>query len=484
MNLSFFGLRKTPFGDVDSSSLFWTAKRRELASQFRHALVDREGILVLTGEEGSGKTVFVQAVLEGLAARKLKVISVSSEKLSFPTLLKTVIRELSGTVEQQRPLSNPLTKTAEKPPHPTAVLEEIAPLMRTLHAALLAHHAQQGGTVVLVIDNAHYLPVNAIKDFYWLSLLGASEGKLLQTIFVGNATLSLKLEMPQLQVLKQHTAVHGELIPLSFEESFVYLLARLNEKSVRRSSSPIFSVEALRLLARHGKGNLRFLNTLANAALRAGATRRQKPISGPLLLEIIGEFRTLPMMNRPGARIQLTRPPIPARRAATLPNARQLWAAGMGAAAAALVLFFYQYGTANGWNTMFPDFTRSFRNSMVPQAASGTATAPISLSSPPAPSPTLDVIPSSRVTQRDPDEKERRKLTKTRGKTKDHATAPTPPAKLKGKRPTRSQHRSSGGDSPSELRSDVTLPELSLPGKILYRIPRDPSSNKDRLFDK
>ena len=55
MNLSFFGLRKTPFGDVDSSSLFWTAKRRELVSQFRHALVDREGILVLTGEEGSGK---------------------------------------------------------------------------------------------------------------------------------------------------------------------------------------------------------------------------------------------------------------------------------------------------------------------------------------------------------------------------------------------------------------------------------------------
>jgi hypothetical protein len=362
-------------------------------------------------------------------------------------------------------------------------LEEIAPLMRTLHAALLAHHAQQGGTVVLVIDNAHYLPAQAIKDFYWLSLLGASEEKLLQTIFVGNATLSLKLEMPQLQVLKPHTAVHGELISLSFEESFVYLLARLNAKSVPRPSSPIFSVEALRLLARHGRGNLRFLNTLANAALRTGATRRQKPISGPLLLEIIGEFRTLPRINRPGARVQLTRPSIPARRAAMLPNARQLWAAGMGAAAAVLMLFFYQYGTANSWNTMFPDFTRSFRNSMVPQAASDTATAPTSLSSPPAPSPTLDVTPSSRVTQRDPDEKERRKLTKTREKKEDHATDPTPSAKLKDKRPTKPQQRSSGGDSPSELRSDITLPELSLPGKILYRIPLDPSSNKDRLFD-
>jgi type II secretory pathway predicted ATPase ExeA len=56
MNLNFFGLRQTPFGDTDSSSMFWTAKRQDLATLFRRALVERQGMLVLTGEEGSGKT--------------------------------------------------------------------------------------------------------------------------------------------------------------------------------------------------------------------------------------------------------------------------------------------------------------------------------------------------------------------------------------------------------------------------------------------
>ena len=479
MYLQFFGLRQTPFSDVDTSSPFWTPKRQELATLFRQAIVEQQGMTVLTGEEGSGKTTLVRAVFASVTDRPLKIISLSSEKLSFPLVLSTVIRELGGEVESQSAVTE--VPTPEKPAHPMAPLEEIAPLIRVLHNLLLAHHAQQGGTVVMVIYNAHNLPVKTLKDFHWLSMLEAPEGKLLQTIFVGNATLSLKLEMPQLQLLKQRIVVHGELVPLSFEESFVYLLTRLRVKSAV-SSSPLFSVEALRLMARHGKGNPRTINALANAALRLGATRRQKPISGPLMLEVIGEFRTLPKINHAGGRIQLTRPLTSHRRATPLPNARQIWATGIGAAAAALVLFSSQ-NALNNWTALFPNLTHVLRNDTVAQAAPETEASP--LAPPILPTPSLSPQNEGNVQplRLKADEKKRRKLRKRQEKAQSKTTPSLQSSRHKGTRPEKTGRRPLGSPPVDNTKQEPDLTEVSLPGKILYRIPRDPASNRDRLFD-
>jgi|GEM_PF-912848 len=479
MYLKFFGLSQTPFSDVDTSSPFWTPKRQELVTLFRQAIVEQQGMTVLTGEEGSGKTTFVRAVFASVTDQPLKIISLSSEKLSFPLALTTVIRELGGEVES--PSAAAEVPTPEKPVHPMAPLEEIAPLLRLLHNMLLARHAQQGGTVVLVIDNAHNLPVKALKDFHWLSMLETPEGKLLQTIFVGNATLSLKLEMPQLQLLKQRIIVHGELAPLSFEESFVYLLARLRVKSAV-SSSPLFSVEALRLLARHGKGNPRTINTLANAALRLGATRRQKPISGPLMLEVIGEFRTLPKINHAGARRQLMRPLIQHRRATPLPNARQIWAAGIGAGTAALVLFSSQ-NALNNSTALLPNLTRVLRNDTVAQAAPETEASPPAPPTLPTPSLSPQNKGSAQSLRLKADEKKRRKQRKKQEKAQSK-TAPSPQSSRRGGiQPEKTERRLSGSPPADDAKQEPDPTEVSLPGKILYRIPRDPASNRDRLFD-
>ena len=314
MNLNFFGLRQTPFGDTDSLSMFWTAKRQDLATLFRRALVERQGMLVLTGEEGSGKTTFVRAVLDGLAAQKLKVISVSSEKLSFPMLLKTVICELGRTVEQQNPLPNAST-TPEKPAHPMAPLEEIAPLMRALHEALLTNQTQQGGAVVLVIDKAHHLPVKAIEDFHWLSYSKPRKG---------NSYRRSSSAMP-------HFRLNSKCRNCSYSSSespYMVSSRHCHSKRVLSTSSrgyeqnmghvlhlPYFRLKLFVSWPVTEKETHSTSIPLQMLLYGQELTRRQKPISGPLMLEVIGEFRTLPMMNRPVARIQLTRPPIPPRRA-------------------------------------------------------------------------------------------------------------------------------------------------------------------------
>lgn len=485
MNLNFFGLRQNPFGNVASSPLFWTPKRRELATQFRHILTSRQGMVVLTGEDGSGKTTFIRSVLDSLAPQPLKVITVSSDKLSFSTLLTTLLQKLSETPALPETLPDTATALSpQPPPHPMAPLENIAPLIRLLHAALLTQQAQSGSPVVLVIDNAHHLPVQTLKDFHWLSLLETPEGKLLQTVFIGNATLTLKLEMPQLHALQRRIITFGELSPLTLEESFVYLLARLRAKHGSRSSSPVFSVEALRLLARHGKGNLRALNDLATAALQAGATRRQKPISGQLTLEVIAELRTLPMMNRSGrGPASISLPANFRRRPTPRPTAHPLRAASIGAMAAALFLALSYYGGKSGWPTVLPNPVKFFRNNTVAQAApgtTGTPTLPVSNFVDPARPQTRETLKQS-VQPELPKEK---KQALSRGQERSEENRkPVTPSRARTAKGKKSAQQPLRGTAPLGNKDETGALERALPGKILYKVPPDPAANSDRLFD-
>jgi type II secretory pathway predicted ATPase ExeA len=488
MFLNFFGLRQTPFGEANPPSLFWTPQRQDLAATIRRTLAERQGMVMLTGEDGSGKTTFVHAVLNELTSQSIKVISLPSEKLSFSLLLDTLIRKLGGTVEQGALIPVTAAPETASPAHLLAPLEDIAPRIRALHAALLAMCAEhEGSSVVLVIDDAHQLPVKTLKDFHWLSVLEKQGKKLLQIVLIGNATLLLKLEMPQLQQLKRRMAAYGELTPFSFEESFVYLVTRIRAKVGPRPSSPLFSVEALRLLARHGKGNPRTLNTLANAALHAGATRQQKPISGPLMLEAIAEARALLMLNRPNVAQKSplrprANPQVSPRRVPSPLTARPLRAASLGALAAALLLFAYQ-GTKSGWGAMWQKPFEVFRKSTVAQASPGTGATPPVFSLPEEQSQPPEILPLQSVTPSDQREKKRRKLEKQREKGQDSTGPATQSAVRKNKDPEKATRRPSGSAQPSYPGQDRNLSELSTPGKILYRTSPDRSANQDRLFD-
>jgi hypothetical protein len=329
--------------------------------------------------------------------------------------------------------------------------------------------------------------VKTLKDFHWLSVLETEGKKLLQTVLIGNATLLLKLEMPQLQQLKRRMAAYGELTPFSFEESFVYLVTRIRHKVGPRPAIPLFSVEALRLLARHGKGNPRTLNTLANAALHAGATRQQKPISGPLMLEAIAEARALLMLNRPNAMQKLpprprATPRVSPRRIPPSLAARPLWAASVGALAAAFLLVAYQ-GTKNGWSALWQKPFEVFRKSTIAQASPGTGATPPVFALPEQQSLTPKILPLQNATPSEEDDKKRRKLEKKREKDQDNRRSAAQSAVRKNKENEKTKRRSSGGAPAFASGQDRNLLELSIPGKILYRTPPDPAANQDRLFD-
>src|SRR5215469_5029861 len=67
----FFGIQKDPFGlTPDPSFLFLTDQHREALSGLTLALLHRKGLVVLSGEIGTGKTTLLARILRFLQARR------------------------------------------------------------------------------------------------------------------------------------------------------------------------------------------------------------------------------------------------------------------------------------------------------------------------------------------------------------------------------------------------------------------------------
>jgi hypothetical protein len=112
-----------------------------------------------------------------------------------------------------------------------------------------------------------------LKDFQKLAPLGSKGMKI---VFVGQPNLEDKLNSEDLKPLIQSIEIRRQIKGLSEEESAKYIDHRL--RLVGRSSSEIFSPEALSLICRHSRGIPRVISTLCDNALLMGFRSSQRKI--------------------------------------------------------------------------------------------------------------------------------------------------------------------------------------------------------------
>jgi type II secretory pathway predicted ATPase ExeA len=247
MDAMHFGLRQRPFPATPDSTRYYpaTGHERALASLLQ-GLADGEGVLLLTGEPGTGKTLLCHCLAERLGDERQTVFLPNCRFADRAALFQATLFDLAlpyeGRGEQEMRL--------------------------TLTDHLLKSYAA-GQSTVLLADEAHHLSADLLEELRLLGNLEARGGKALQVVLVGLPSLAEQLKSPNLAALRQRLVVKVRLEPLPLHEAADYVLHHLRAAGARPED--VLAEEALALLARSTLGVPRLLNQAAHQAIRLAA---------------------------------------------------------------------------------------------------------------------------------------------------------------------------------------------------------------------
>jgi type II secretory pathway predicted ATPase ExeA len=238
-----FGLRRRPFPATPDPLTYYAATSHERAlARLLAGLGAGEGLLLVTGAPGTGKTLLCHLLLERLGPGVTAAFLTNSHLRDRTGLLQAVLYDLSLPYQGQG--------------------EQEARLALTEH--LLKAFAG-GRRTVLLVDEAHHLSPDLLEELRLLGNLEGRSGKALQVVLLGLPALLETLSLPELTAFRQRLAVRVELLPLALQEAADYLLHHLRVAGGRPER--VLADEALELLARATGGVPRLLNQAAHQAL-------------------------------------------------------------------------------------------------------------------------------------------------------------------------------------------------------------------------
>lgn len=268
--LEYYKLRDKPFRmSPDPAFLYLSPMHDEAISALAYSIGKMMGFLSLTGEVGTGKTMVLRTYLKQVDADRVKAMYLFNPDLAFSDLVSFIYREL------------------ELPGEPT----DVNTTVQSIQTALVQRYID-GRRVVLIVDEAHLLPVETLERLRILSNLETRTHKLLQIVLSGQPELNDLLDRHDLRQLKQRIAVSISLEPLSYLESLEYLKHRIAKVSLINTSP--FDVGALNRIAAYGKGNPRVLNSVADLSLLAGFASKKRPITAQIVTRAVRSHRARP----------------------------------------------------------------------------------------------------------------------------------------------------------------------------------------------
>ncbi len=301
MYREFYGLQALPFAlTPDPRFIYFTPSHTEAMANLHYGIESGKGLIVVTGEVGTGKTTILRWMMQRLD-RSVLVGYVINPRLSVPEFYQHIARLLDVADWQNK-----------------------SELLFALGATLEARHAR-GLSTVLIIDEAHGLSTAVLEEIRLLSNFESDTAKHLQIVLTGQPELRAVLNNPELRQLKQRVALRCEIKPLpSVAETAQYIKARLAVAGAARTD--IFSPGAIDYLFRCTAGIPRQINNLCDNALLAGFVANERQISRATIEEVAGTFDMLPDGARGLSPVERI---TPARIFGTQGRA-ELWAAGNG----------------------------------------------------------------------------------------------------------------------------------------------------------
>ena len=243
MYYAFFGLKQPPFRITPDTDFFFEGGNRgAVLEALTYAITQGEGIVKVTGEVGSGKTMLCR-VLQARLPASVETVYLANPSVSAEEILHAIAFELQLAL-----------------PRDAGRLE----VMHALNEYLLAKHAEHKQVVVFV-EESQSMPIATLEEIRLLSNLETKQHKLLQIVLFGQPELDDNLRKTEIRQLRERITHSFSLAPLGAEEVREYLAFRLQAAGYH--GPDLFPPRVIGYIARTTGGLTRRINIVADKAL-------------------------------------------------------------------------------------------------------------------------------------------------------------------------------------------------------------------------
>ncbi|OWK46923.1 ExeA family protein [Fimbriiglobus ruber] len=266
MDYTFFGLSRRPFRPTpDTNTYFPTAAHETALANLRHAYDARDGLALVDGESGAGKTLVALRFLETLDDRTPRVF-IPAPRFARPAdLFQALLFDFGvayqGLSEQE---------------------------LRLAVTGQLLDQLTAGTPTVVVIDEAQHLTADILEEIRLLGNLESRTAKAVFFVLVSQPSLRERLSKPEAAAFAQRIVVRYRVEPLTREESAQFVCQQLRIAGGRPND--LVSDEALTLLAANCKGLPRLLNQTAYLAFTLAESVGDRAVDIEAVLEALTQL--------------------------------------------------------------------------------------------------------------------------------------------------------------------------------------------------
>ena len=266
MYTSFYNLSSRPFQLSPNHRFFFGSKgHRRAMAYLTYGLHQREGLIVVTGDVGTGKTTLVDYLAEQLSAGPFVAGRVSAGQIDPSNVLPLVAKAF------QLPVGD----------------RDHAELQKDIEAFLAARNKSRQRPL-LVIDEAQNWPLLALEELRVLANMQQGGKALVQIVLVGQPQFRDALTGDDYEQLRQRVVASHHLENLDDTEVGPYIEHRLEQAGWQ--GDPKFDPGACALIYEHSQGVPRRINLVCSRLLVLGALEERHVIDAEAVEEVLEEL--------------------------------------------------------------------------------------------------------------------------------------------------------------------------------------------------
>ncbi len=265
MYLQHFKLHRPPFEmSPDPKFLYLSPQHAQALANIEFALLNRDSFVIISGEIGMGKTTLLNKVLSELN-HDVVAARITHTTLTPVELLQSILAEFG---------------LRDFDDNKVRLLQQLR--------GFLEHQYQEDRQVMIMVDEAQNLTMEALEELRLVSGIEFSSVKLVSIVLAGQPGLNELIDSPQLMQLRQRARLRQHINPLNEQETQEYLRTRL--ELAGGNLDDIFSPEGVAAIHAATGGVPRLVNTLCDTVLTGCCVENVHTVSAEMVHRVIDEL--------------------------------------------------------------------------------------------------------------------------------------------------------------------------------------------------